>query len=843
MCRPGAAVQRLSFVVVLLAGLACSGGDEPSRDPTDPDPAGAGGGAGGAGGGRAGARDAGPRAVDAPASTDAPTSGGRGDAGTTLPPPGSVVITEVMYHPVLEPADGDLHEFVEIYNAGASEISLRGWKLGGDVSFTFPERGLKPKEHLVVAKSRDALLAVSAYRLVPTAVVGDYGGALDNGSGRVTLADAAGEVVDAIAYKDSFPWPLSADALGASARWLPPELLPLTKHEHRGRSLQRLDVTVSAAEIANWDVSAEEGATPGRANSVSGAPRPIALALAVTPAGGAGKVRAGAPVTIDVTFSALGAVSGPKIEYFVDDPEITTEAPQAVPLSGAGKRLTAMLPAQKDLSIVRYRIVGDRGRGAAEVISPRPTDPQGWHAYFVEPESAAASRTYHLFVSRKDWGTLWDNLQEGHIVGCKEPYAVPCRTTTCACGADKCRVSAKWNATVPAVFVYDGKVYDVQARYQGSRHNRHAGDETITEANWPAAARPTPTTPMPSLQALSWSLDFPRYAPLEGRSEITLTKRSCNAIEAYLGAKLYNAAGIPFFSPRLVRFFVNGRYYHYALEWIESEEQLFEKLEGGKPVGDFFESKGYVRDEGPFGVGKLQPLEPYCGYDKAARYAATYARKTNEGRSNDELVALVEGLEAARAKGTPALKAFLTERFDVEALVTYVAIRNWSGAWDDHFHNFFLYRRSDGKWMMTPWDLDEEFGLFAKLISPIFNKPEGTFYVGSRAAAAAPNADVMRDARDQPLWNGLKDAVLVALRAEFNAKVTALAAKELSAEAIGRLADEAGAIFKVADARDAASWKSAGSGGFCNVGARVAAIKEYATKRNARIPAGLTAAP
>src|SRR4051794_2443655 len=60
-----------------------------------------------------------------------------------------VVINELHYHPVELPSfnpDGtpfldlsnDIHEFVEIYNAGSTNVALAGWKLGGEVDFNFP---------------------------------------------------------------------------------------------------------------------------------------------------------------------------------------------------------------------------------------------------------------------------------------------------------------------------------------------------------------------------------------------------------------------------------------------------------------------------------------------------------------------------------------------------------------------------------------------------------------------------------------------------------------------------------------------------------------------------------
>ena len=60
-----------------------------------------------------------------------------------------VVINEIHYHPLeMEAFDAagaplldltdDVHEFVEIYNAGASAVDISGWRLTDGVSFTFP---------------------------------------------------------------------------------------------------------------------------------------------------------------------------------------------------------------------------------------------------------------------------------------------------------------------------------------------------------------------------------------------------------------------------------------------------------------------------------------------------------------------------------------------------------------------------------------------------------------------------------------------------------------------------------------------------------------------------------
>ena len=67
----------------------------------------------------------------------------------TLTARAQIVISEIHYHPVEEPAfnsdrtpylslTNDVHEFVEIQNAGASTVDLPGWTLAGGINYTFP---------------------------------------------------------------------------------------------------------------------------------------------------------------------------------------------------------------------------------------------------------------------------------------------------------------------------------------------------------------------------------------------------------------------------------------------------------------------------------------------------------------------------------------------------------------------------------------------------------------------------------------------------------------------------------------------------------------------------------
>src|SRR5262249_39394079 len=138
-------------------------------------------------------------------------------------------------------------------------------------------------------------------------------------------------------------------------------------------------------------------------------------------------IRSNQQVLIQALFSPAGLVSQVDLQYFIDDVAVTGEPVTTVAMFDDGTNgdvvpgdsvYSALLPARPDNSIVRYRIRGDRGGGAGvEVISPRPTDPNDWHAYFVSPvinqTTNPKTRIYQLFISPANWTTLWNNIQGG----------------------------------------------------------------------------------------------------------------------------------------------------------------------------------------------------------------------------------------------------------------------------------------------------------------------------------------------------------------------------------------------------------------------------------------------
>jgi hypothetical protein len=627
------------------------------------------------------------------------------------PASGAVVINEIHYHPVERPAftaDGspvldlsdDVHEFVELFNPGPTNVPLAGWRLSGDIDYEFPASAvLNVNRYLVIAKDPARLLAVSQYGLGAASVLGPFQRQLSNRNGAVRLRGPGGDTVDAVSFSAEFPWAISADALGAEDEWIG---LNSSNYQYRGRSLERVSVTWPANDPANWLASPLPGTpSPGRANAVTLAvPRPVVTAFSVVQTNDdAMTIGPGQPARLDVVFSATNLLSAVTVEYFLDDINSTTEPRTTLALAavagGNGLSYTGVLPGQAGRSVVRFRMRANRG-GGVETVSPRADDPFAWHAYFVAPARASTNRIYDCFISAASLNTLATNLfvvtpttvDTAHFrrVTQPDPPGVP---------------RASWNATEPAIFVFNGEVYDARARYHGSQYRRSPDNN-------------------------SWKWQFPRYKRFEDREGLFI---SDNLDETVVCHALYRLAALPSSHTRWIDFYLNNNAVVRRLDQDEMDDRLVERFAAEQAlanpgamregVGEFYKSQGnflFQDPWGPFGYGgyRLLPARPPW-WTELQRYEQTYGLQMHGWKGHQQFMELLRGLWAARGDSPtavnpnlPALRAFLTDKFDVDAVLTSTAIRVWSGGWDNFNHNHFLWRRANGKWATLQWDFDGE---------------------------------------------------------------------------------------------------------------------------------------
>lgn len=105
-------------------------------------------------------------------------------------------ITEVMYHPNIPNT-----EFIELVNIGPESIHLNLVQFTSGIEFVFPSVELDPYEVVLVVEDRAAF---EDYYGQDLNVAGQYSGSLSNGGEKITIEDAAGQVIQSFEYNDTW---------------------------------------------------------------------------------------------------------------------------------------------------------------------------------------------------------------------------------------------------------------------------------------------------------------------------------------------------------------------------------------------------------------------------------------------------------------------------------------------------------------------------------------------------------------------------------------------------------------------------------------------------------------
>ncbi len=240
-------------------------------------------------------------------------------------------------------------------------------------------------------------------------------------------------------------------------------------------------------------------------------------------------------------------------------------------------------------------------------------------------------------------------------------------------------------------------------------------------------------------------------------------------------------------------------------------------------MGDLYKSDGGGVDEGPWGIGDARSLKSACMLTPLERYRVTYSRQTNDYKDHVEIAKLIEDLNVARVAGVPALREYLMKHFDVDSLMSAYAVRNWTGAWDDAFHNYYPYLRPDGRWIILQQDFDLEWGL-----GPFWpdrrcppcgsHKATASFYIGQE-----------NDPSNVNKFSYFKDATLRAFRKEYDDRLRELARTVLAPDNVLKLIDEGAAAFNNED------WNQSPSTGRCDVKGAVEEMRTWTRARHAAL--------
>jgi hypothetical protein len=123
-----------------------------------------------------------------------------------------LVISEILYNPGPR-LDGRNVEFIEVYNSNPWSEDISGYRLTGDISYTFPPGTvMNARSFVLVAAVPPDILAAFGI----AGALGPYGGSLPNSSGTVRLRNRADHVLLDIEYDSRPPWPVLPGAAGHS---------------------------------------------------------------------------------------------------------------------------------------------------------------------------------------------------------------------------------------------------------------------------------------------------------------------------------------------------------------------------------------------------------------------------------------------------------------------------------------------------------------------------------------------------------------------------------------------------------------------------------------------------
>jgi len=156
-----------------------------------------------------------------------------------------LIISEIMYNAGAMQGTNKL-EFVEIFNTEPVARDIGGYRLAGDIAYTFPlGTTIGPREFIVVARDPQTLAA--HYGIAN--IHGPYEGALPGNGGRVRLRNREGAILLEVNYRTNPPWPVAADGAGHSLWLAYPDY---GEDDHRA-----------------WSASLTYGGTPGTAETRS----------------------------------------------------------------------------------------------------------------------------------------------------------------------------------------------------------------------------------------------------------------------------------------------------------------------------------------------------------------------------------------------------------------------------------------------------------------------------------------------------------------------------------------------------------------------------------------------
>ena len=421
-------------------------------------------------------------------------------------PDNTVLITEIMYHPV---SGNPAEEYIEIHNIGSGPVPLQGWQITSGIGYEFPAINILPGEYLVVAADPQIFSDTWDQEVN---VIGPWSGQLSDRGERIRIKDALGEEVDDVTYSDQGDWASRRAEdddriLNGESGWK-----WTSRADGGGASLELVNLDVSNKHGQNWEPS--QSPTPGKQNSVfSTDAAPLILNVKHAPA----IPRSGDTVTISADIKDNGnenittilnwRVSALDPDEFIQA-RMRDDGKNGDEESGDGT-FTAQVPAQDDGTIVEFYI--------------RANDDQserGWPEASGEEGQQQANALFQFDDERYDGNQPIYRL----VMSVREDQDFRFRNFNSGSDAQK-------NATLIAK---QGQDYDI--RYQCGVRVRGAGSRTRNPRNN--------------------RLNIPRDNPWNGVTKINLNSQFIYL--QFLGSRLASLSGIEAADAKPVQFRYNG---------------------------------------------------------------------------------------------------------------------------------------------------------------------------------------------------------------------------------------------------------------------------------------------
>lgn len=647
-----------------------------------------------------------------------------------------LVINEIHYNP----ADNTVpEEFVELFNSGAKAVDLSGWRLRGAVEFDFAQNtSIGAGGYLVVAADPNTIS--NQYGV---AAVGPWTGNLSSDGEKLTLRNAADEVEDVVDYRAEFPWPIAADGEGASM-----ELVNAALDNDLGSSwassldplkpspgaINRVTATNAAPNIRQVSHSPKQ---PASTNAVT-------ITAKVTDSQGVASVELkyqvvapGKFIPAHIPLTALELNATPNAQpaanpAFEAATNWVTLGMRDDGLNGdiaAGDDIyTAVLPAQANRTLVRYRIQCADIFGASR-RAPFEDDPSLNFAYFVYngvPGYAGVSSSdltrlpvYFLITRSQDFDVC---------TAYNSTYQLPQFSGSVA---NEARFVFNW----PGAFVYDGEVYDhIRYRLRGANGRYQNGKRSFRFR-------------FNDGRAFQAKDEFGRHYPRKWTSLNTAKGQSNRltvtySLNEYLNFLLLNMVGVPspeshYFHWRVVRGTSEAPDNYtgdfYGISWTQEEYDA-----------DFLEAHNLPKGNLYKLINAQRSTDPYVDMQQQQRYQGRFA--VTNGADAVRIQDLLLNPNASQTDAWLLENVNYTNWYAYDAILE--AVRNYD-TWPSANKNaawFFdtNYTAANGycgRFWTLPWDWTDSWG-------PTWNAGQDLAWNGIFGATSSLHPNMQRDYRN-----------------------------------------------------------------------------------------------